>query len=62
MLLAFQRDDSTGFTKSPQHRQHRREMGENGCTCLFSLYASLQTVYEYICECVCIHAFVFCTV
>lgn len=29
MLLAFQRDDSTGFTKSPQHRQHCREMGGN---------------------------------
>lgn len=57
MLLAFQRDDSNGFTKSPQHRQHRREMGENGCTCLFSLQASVQIVYafEYICECVCIH-------
>lgn len=37
MLLAFQRDDSTGFTKSPQHRQHRREMGENGCTCFPSM-------------------------
>lgn len=33
MLLAFQRDDSTGFTKSPRCRQHRGEMGENGCAC-----------------------------
>lgn len=64
MLLAFQRDDSTGFIQSPQHRQHRREMGENGCMCLFSLFSSVQILYafEYICECVCIHAFVLCTV
>lgn len=58
MLLAFQRDDSTRFTKSPRHRQHHGEMGENSCTCLFSIYASVQIVhaFEYICQCVCIHA------
>lgn len=58
MLLAFQRDDSTCFTKSPRHRQHHGEMGENSCTCLFSIYASVQIVYasEYICQCVCVHA------
>lgn len=49
MLLAFQRDDSTS-----QHRQHRREMGQNSCMYLLSLYASVQIVYAfvYICECV----------
>lgn len=64
MLLAFQRDDSTSFTKSAQHRQHHREMGENGCTCLCSVYASVQTVYafEYICVCVCSYTFCVCTV
>lgn len=44
MLLAFQRDDSTGFTKSLRHRQHCREMGGNGCTCLVSRHAPLQIV------------------
>lgn len=55
MLLAFQRDDSTSFTKSSRHRQRRREMGENCCTCLFSLCASVLIVHGFLCTCQSVH-------
>lgn len=36
MLLAFQRDDSTGFTERPGRSQRHGETGENSCTFVFS--------------------------
>lgn len=50
MLLAFQSDDSTGFTKRLQHRRHLRATGENGCMCSSSLNACVQTASPFECE------------
>lgn len=49
MLLAFQRDESTAFPKSPQ-RQHHREMEEKCCFFPSILMSKLCRLVKYYLE------------
>lgn len=52
MLLAFQRDESTAFPKSPQ-RQHHREMEEKCCFFPSILMSKLCRLVKYYLVCAC---------